>query len=259
MNRKLATFAVICALCSVSIAQDKGPVRVRVGDSLLNGAALQPYKNQWRVSVTTPQGKQNPDAALWTDKLEYVQVNGRKCLQRTQVATFKQDGQSVGSTTTVNVFDPKTMAPVSRSFTRHVSKTGADDLTKVQFRDHTAFFEHTADGKTTSQNAKLDPEAFDFYGGLYGLLLSAFPLKPGFSATLPSVDEDAPTVSWLTFKVTGEEHADAGPMGAMSVYVVEADSNLGPMKFWLSKQAPYIIRLEYTAKDNGYTWKYQMV
>ena len=92
-----------------------------------------------------------------------------------------------------------------------------------------------------------------------GLLLSAFPLRPGFSATLPSLDEDAPTVSWLTFKVTGEEHADAGPMGTMNVYVVEAESTLGPMKFWLSKQAPYIIRLEYTAKDNGYTWKYQMV
>jgi hypothetical protein len=259
MNRKLATFGVICALCSVIVAQDKGPIRVQVGDSLLNGAALRPYNNQLRVSVTTPQGKQNPDAALWTDKLEYVQVNGQKCLQRTQVATFKQDGQSVGSTTTINVFDPKTMAPVSRSFTRHISKTGADDVTKVQFRDHVALFEHTADGKTTSQDAKLDPAVFDFYGGLYGLLLSAFPLRPGFSATLPSLDEDAPTVSWLTFKVTGEEHADAGPMGTMNVYVVEAESNLGPMKFWLSKQAPYIIRLEYTAKDNGYTWKYQMV
>jgi hypothetical protein len=31
------------------------------------------------------------------------------------------------------------------------------------------------------------------------------------------------------------------------------------MKFWLSKRAPYIIRLEYTAKDNGYSWKYQMI
>jgi hypothetical protein len=120
-------------------------------------------------------------------------------------------------------------------------------------------FEHTADGKTTSQKVKLDTPAFDFYGGLYGLLLAAFPLKPGFSATLPSVDEDTPTVSWLTFKVTGEEYADAGPKGRMRVYTVEAESNLGPMKFWLSRQAPYIIRLEYTAKDNGYTWKYQMV
>ena len=91
MNRKFLTFAVIFALCSVSIAQDKAPVRVQVGDSMLNGAAFHPYKNQWRVSVTTPQGKQNPDAALWTDDLEYVQVDGRKCLQRTQVATFRQD------------------------------------------------------------------------------------------------------------------------------------------------------------------------
>jgi hypothetical protein len=38
------------------------------------------------------------------------------------------------------------------------------------------------------------------------------------------VDEETPTVSWLTFEVTGEEHADAGPKGTMSVYVVEADA-----------------------------------
>jgi hypothetical protein len=115
------------------------------------------------------------------------------------------------------------------------------------------------DGKTTSQETKIDNGAFDFYGGLYGLLIVAFPLRPGFSATLPSVDEDTPTVSWMSFKVTGEDQADAGPKGSVSVYVVEADTNLGPMKFWLSKQAPYIIRLEYTAKDNGYSWKYQMI
>ncbi len=259
MNRILSTFAIVSVLCGLGIAQDKAPIRVQAGDSILKDTALEPYKNQWRVSVTTPQGKQNPDAALWTDELEYVQINGRRLLQRTQIATFKQAGQIVGTTTTVNVFDPKTMAPVSRSFARHVSKTGAEDSTKIQFHDHALLFEHTADGKTTSQEVKLETAAFDFYGGLYGLLLSAFPLRPGFSVTLPSVDEETPTVSWLTFKVTGEERADAGPLGTMSVYVVEAESNLGPMKFWLSKKAPYIIRLEYTAKDNGYSWKYQMI
>ncbi len=259
MNRRLFTFTAVFALCAFSVAQDNGAVRVQVGSSLLHGAALRPYKNQWQVSVTTPQGKQNPEAALWTDQLDHIQVDGRKCLRRTQFATFKQDGQIVGTTTTINVFDPKTMAPVSRSFTRHISKTGADDVTEMQFRDHALQFEHTADGKTTSQQARLEPAAFDFYGGLYGLLLSTFPLKPGFSATLPSVDEDTPTVSWLTFKVTGEELVDAGPKGKMRVYLVQIETNLGPMKFWLSRRAPYIIRLEYTAKDNGYTWKYKMV
>jgi hypothetical protein len=225
MKRTRFTFTLLFTLSALSATQDRAPVRVQTGDAMLKGNELVPYQNQWRVSVTTPQGKHNPDAALWTDELAYVQVRGRRLLQRTQFATFKQNGEIVG-TTTVNVFDPKTMAPVSRSFTRHVSKTGSDDLTKIQFRDHTLFFEHTVDGKTTSQEAKVDNGAFDFYGGLYGLLIAAFPLQPGFSASLPSVDEDTPTVSWMSFKVTGEDQADAGPKGSVSVYVVEADTNL---------------------------------
>ena len=240
-------------------AQQAAPVEVHVGDSMVDGSVLKPYKNQWQVSVTTPAGKQNPDAALWTDQLEFVKVDGRECLQRTQVATFKKNGEMVGKTTTVNIFNPKTLAPVSRSFTRHVEKSGTDESTHIEFHGRELHFEHAGDGKTDTEDVKLETPAFDFYGGLYGLLFSAMPLKIGFSATLPSIDEDAPTVSQVTLKVTGEDSVDAGPQGKVKTWVVEADSNLGPMKFWLSKDAPYIIRLEYTAKDNGYVWKYQMV
>ena len=259
MRRPLVLVFVLFALVACTAAEESAPVQVHVGDSMVNGAVLKPYKNQWQVSVTTPAGKENPDAALWTDELSFVKVDGHQCLQRTQVATFKQNGQVVGKTTTINVFDPKTMAPKLRSFTRHVEKTGADDSTHIEFHDLEVHFEHSGDGKIDTEEVKLETPAFDFYGGLYGLLLSTLPLKPGFSATLPSVDEDALTVSWVTFKVTGEDSADAGPKGKVKVWVVEADSRLGPMKFWLSQDAPYIIRLEYTAKDNGYTWKYQMV
>jgi hypothetical protein len=259
MRQLLILGFVFPALVACAVAEDGVPMKVHVGDSIVNGAVLKPYKNQWRVSVATPAGKVVPDAALWTDQLEFIQVNGRQCLQRTQVATFKKDGQVVGKTRTVNIFEPQTMAPVSRAFERVVDQSGTKDFTHIEFRDDKLHFERSANGKTERQEGKLETAAFDFYGGLYGLLLSALPLKTGFSATLPSVDEDAPTVSWVTIKVTGEEPTSAGPRGTIKAWVVEAESNLGPMKFWLSQDAPYILRLEYTAKDNGYRWKYEMI
>ncbi len=246
-------------LLAGSAAAQTQPRKVMVGDGTVDGKHFKPYKNQWRVSVSTPAGKHDPDAALWTDQLESVYLNGCQCLQRTQVATFHKDGQDVGRTTTINVFDPETMAPVSRSFTRQAVKTGADDSTKIQFRGSELHSVHTTEGKSESRDVQLETPAFDFYGGLYGLLLAAMPLKTGFSASIPSVDEDSPTVSWLSFKVVAQQSIDAGSMGKVSAWVVEADSSLGPMKFWLSKDAPYILRLEYVAKDNGFFWKYEMV
>lgn len=242
------------------VVSEVQPFKVNVGDPMVNGSALQPYKNEWQVSVTSADGKEFPEAANWTDQLESVVVNGRRCLRRTQVATFKKkSGEVVGSTTNIDVFDAKTMAPVSRLFTRRAEKGNREETTRVEFREHSVHFEHAADGKTDSQDAKMEMPAFDFYGGLYGLLLSAFPLKTGFSATFPSVNEDDPSVSWVTFRVTGEEPVHAGRKGMVDTCVVEADTNQGPMKFWLSKNAPYIIRLEYRAKDNGLTWTYTMV
>ena len=33
-------------------------------------------------------------------------------------------------------------------------------------------------------------------------------------------------------------------------------TSLGPMTFWVTGHPPYVVRREYTAKDNGLTWTY---
>jgi hypothetical protein len=239
-------------------ARQNPAIRVKVGDAVVNGSSLVPYKNLWQLSLISPDGKENPDAGEWSDRLEFVTFDGRKYMQRTQVGSFKKAGQVVATTETVNVFDPKTLAPVSRSFSKHLQK-GNDELTKLTFQPTSIHMEHTKDGATNSEDAKLEYPVFDFYGGLYGLLIATFPLEKGYAATLPSVDEEHPTTSWVTFSVSGKEMTNAGGRGKVDAWVVESDTNLGPMKFWISKNAPYIIRLEYKAKDNGYTWIYKMI
>ena len=241
-------------LASFALAEE--PMRAQAGDALVSGSSFQPYTNLWRMSAVTSSGKQVADLGTWSDDLDYVTVNGRRCLQRTQLATFLKDGTVIGRTRTVNVFDPETLAPISRSFTRH-SATG-DETTRLLFSQRSIHMEVTSQGKTVKNDLRLDTPVFDFYGGMYGLLLAGFPLKPGFSATFPSVDEDKLTMSWVTFRVTGQEMADAGPKGNVETWVVESNTNQGPMKFWLAKEKPYIIRLEFKA-GNGTLWTYRMI
>ena len=258
MLGRLAVFSTLLCSAAFAFAAPSQPVKVAVGDSIVNGTSLQPYKNLWQLSIIGQGGKTYPDVGTWSDQLEFVRADGRDCLQRTQIARFKKDGQLLATTTTINIFDPRTMAPISRSFTKHPEK-GGDEITQVVFRDAAVHMEQTKDGKVESKDVTLETRPFDFYGGLYGLLLAAFPLKNGFSASLPSVNEDDPALSWVTFTVTRQELVDAGPKGRMNAWVVESDTNLGPMKFWLSKDAPYILRLEYKAKDGGMTWIYRMI
>ena len=245
----------VAGLCA---AQEKEPIHVKVGDPIVDGAILKPYKNLWRMSIVAKDGKTIPDMGTWSDELDVVKNEGRESFRRTQIANFVRDGQPLGNTKTVNVFDPKTLAPISRSFEKHAAQ-GGDSTVKIEFRADLVEIVKTENGQTSTQEIPRDTAAYDFYGGLYGIIVTAFPLEKGFSATFPSFGEEDIRTEPVTFKVTGSEFADAGPRGKIQAWVVEAATTLGPMKFWLSREAPYIIRLEYTAQANGAKWIYTML
>ena len=246
------------SITGICAAQDKEPIQVKVGDPIVNGAILKPYKNLWRMSIVTKDGKTIPDMGTWSDELDVVKIGGREYFRRTQIANFIRDGQALGNTKTVNVFDPRTLAPISRTFERHTAPKG-DSAVKIEFGSHAIKVERTEDGQTSTKEIPTNTAAYDFYGGLYGIVVTAFPLEKGFSASFPSFGEEDIRIEPVTFKVMGSEVADAGPRGKMQTWIVEADTTQGPMKFWLSREAPYIIRLEYTATANGAKWIYTMI
>ncbi len=246
------------AIASAS-ANDTAPVKVTVGDGAVNGAKLQPYKNAWGMSVIKPDGTVLPDVGVWEDLLEVVNLNGRECFQRTQIARYKKNGEVVATTTTINVFDRKTMAPISRSFERHGGPAG-DKRQAITFGKDSMKIETTVAGKPDVKDVPAT-SAFDFYGGLYAVLWVALPLKNGYLATLPSYseDEDHPEkVSWVTFQVTGSETTEAGAKGKVQAWVVNCDSDIGNLKYWVSEESPYIIRMDYKQK-NGPTWILKMI
>jgi hypothetical protein len=237
-------------LPALALAQGGGAAKVRVGDPLIDGSFIKPYKNLWRLTYTKPSGE-SIDAATWSDEVERLRLNGRTLLRRTQVAKYNRNGIVM---TTVNVFDPKTMAPVSRDFrdSRGPLKQIEFDGRAIKYRGNSA-----PGGEVQEGAARLDVPVFDFYGGLWGLLLAAFPLKEGFTASLPSLDESTETLRWATFRVARAEAVEAGPGRRVKAWVVQTEDN-GPMTFWLTKEAPYVIKLVYVT-PKGVTATYSMM
>lgn len=88
---------------------------LRVGDPGVDGSFLKPYKNAWKVVYAFP-GKEPFLVGSWTDELATVEINGRHLLKRSQMADYAKYNVL---TTYVNVFDSKTMSPVSMDFKRN--------------------------------------------------------------------------------------------------------------------------------------------
>jgi hypothetical protein len=93
-------------------------VRIKLGDPIVDGSILKPYKNVWKVVYAFP-GKEPFLVGTWSDDVSEVTVNGRHLLKRTQVANYAKYNIV---TTNIDVFDPKTMAPIYTDFKR--SDTG---------------------------------------------------------------------------------------------------------------------------------------
>src|SRR5215470_2583280 len=117
--------AVIASASSSAHVDDDAVVRAPVGSTFVHGESLQPFENCWRMQVTKKDGTTNRDAGLWKDRFEVIDIDGRAYGVRIQDATFRNaTGEVAATTRTINIFDRRTMAPVTRSYERHVAGKG---------------------------------------------------------------------------------------------------------------------------------------
>jgi hypothetical protein len=238
----------VAALFSLLVAASaRGSDRLSVGDASVSGAHLKPYKNLWTFSQQKPGG--SPAAAgTWSDSLEPTTFEGRPALKRTQVVKYLKGIQI----TFANVFDPKTMEPFTADYTR--SDNG--DVRHIDFHRETVTFRETTskDARTEEKTAKLDCPVYDFYDGMYGVLISALPLKEGYESEIPAFDAGTMAVDWVPVRVVGRETVEAGPGKAAATWVVETTPKLyGKMTWWVTRDAPYVIKaaLEVLKNENG--------
>ena len=166
------------------------PTVIKLGDSSVNGSFLKPYKNAWKVVYAFP-GKEPFLVGTWTDELAAVEINGRHLLKRSQMADYAKYNIV---TTYVNVFDPKTMAPISMDFNRSDTGEWAHrdfDGALVKYRRGKSGY----DAKNEAGQLELKEPVFDYNGGMYGVLLAALPLTEGFKARFPRSRKTA--TSWI--------------------------------------------------------------
>src|SRR5947207_11331746 len=178
--------------------------RVEVGDAGITGSQLRPYTNLWKFTLQKPGGVAE-QGGTWSDSLESTVYNGQPAMKRTQIANYEKKGIKL---TFVSVFDPKTMKPFSFDYSRSYN----GNVRHVDFGSETVIYRHTEStgAKPEEARVKLDRNVFDFYGGMYALLVSTLPLADGYAAEIPAFDTSKMTIDWVPVRVKGRETVPAG-------------------------------------------------
>ncbi len=225
---------------SVAPPPPEASLKYTPGDPAIDGSSLKPYKNAWKV-VYAFAGKEPFLVGTWTDELVETEIGGRRLLKRMQMADYAKYNIV---TAYVNVFDPKTMAPISQDFKRSDTGEWAHrdfDRASVKFRRQSS-----SQAKLETGELKLSTPIFDYNGGMYGVLLVALPLKEGLKASIPTLSEDRDEQEWVTVTVGKPELVDAGPGKQVMAWPVDTEghyANQSHSIFWVTKEPPYVIKL----------------
>jgi hypothetical protein len=225
-----------------------GSARVEVGDASVTGSHLRPYTNQWKLTQQKPGGTVE-EAGTWSDSLESTVYRGQPAMKRTQIAKYEKKGIEL---TFISVFDPKTM----ESFSFDYSRSDNGNVRHVEFGSEAVIYRHTDSTGAEPEEAKvkLDRHVFDFYGGMYGVLISTLPLADGYVAEIPAFDTTKMAIDWVPVRVKGREIIPAGAGKKTETWVVETPTKLyGRMTWWVTKEPPYVIKavLEVPKGEDG--------
>ena len=229
--------------------------RIEGGDPSVSGAFLRPYTNRWTFSIEKPGGKP-VEAGVWSDRMEATTYRGRPAMKRTQVAEYKK-GIRI---TFVNLLDPATMA--SWTFDYERSDTGEKRHLEVDGKT-VKFRREPGTGSEEAQDyvARVDRRILDFYDGLYGILIDAFPLREGYETEFAALDTDRARIDWVRLNVTGRENVPAGEGKRAEAWVVHVETQLyGSSTWWVTREAPFVIQatLVLAEKDGGTRITYTM-
>ena len=231
----LARVAFACMIIAGDVTQAATlPERViAVGDGTISGARLKPYSNAWMFSFV--KDGQRKDQGIWSDVLRYRTVDGKRLLERVQGMTYPNGLSSV----TINRFDPTTLAPAYSE-----QHTPDGKLVKRTFSgSHVELHLTKAPGDAEEvTRTDLPAPVYDFNGGMYGTLIAAQPLRVGYSGRIPAVGEFDNNFVSIPFHVVRREAIRAGFKGLVNAWVVDVGGD-SPMRFWISEDAPYILRL----------------
>ena len=214
----------------------------------MSGSHLRPCTNLWTMTQQKPGGVAEK-AGTWSDAVDVTTYHGKPAMKRTQVANYDKKKIQL---TFVSVFDPATMEP----FTFDYSRSDNGNVRHVEFNGDNVTYRHieSTGSKPEEATVKLDRRVFDFYGGMYGMLIATLPLTDGYEVDIPAFDTTKMAVDWVPVRVKGRETVEAGPGKKAETWVVETPTKFyGRMTWWVQKSPPYVIKavLEIPEKEDG--------
>jgi hypothetical protein len=226
---------------------------VRVGDGTMRGARIRPYDNVWLVTVRRTDGSVD-ERGLASDHVRFREIGGRRYLTRVEGTTAIVGAADQPPTSrfsmTFNVFDPVTMAPL-----RGESQEPDGSSMAREFDGTHVVTRTTAAAGATAERTEvaLSRPAFDFHGGMTGLLLAALPLRTGYAALIPGVGDTSEDATPI--RVLREEMVPAGRLGRVRAWVVRIGEAPMPTLYWISRRAPYVIKVVVTAPGGSVSWE----
>ena len=228
---------------------------VRPGDDAVSGVRIRPHTNRWKISYVTAAetlATASPArVAEWYDTVTISSDVGSRVLHRRQTLALR-DGAIME--TIDNWADAASLAP--RRTESHRPKGG---ISVREFRRTriTGFdSDSAAPGGRRNVDATIAMPAFDFFGGMYDVLMAALPLCAGYRVRIPTVFESspgAPSLQWVTLSVLGRERIATGtPLGAVDVWHVETGPTpMGHFEFWIADAARNMVRMWYVGPRGG--------
>jgi hypothetical protein len=250
----IATLLLVASMAGAAAAAPttSPPRSIHVGDGTADGSRVRPYDNAFLLSVALADGRARPQG-IWSDHVEAGDRNGRHILRRVQGMTYI-NGVTQSS---VNIFDTATCAPITTEARGRDGKI----FRRTFDGSHITTERPAQDSAPASTGSLTAPESvFDFFGGMYGLLLSCFPLDVGYSGTFMAVDEFRDVAAPVSFSVVRRERIRAGSRGEVDTLVAVVDTpGQYTETFWLAREAPYVIRLVITVPDHSRTMSFDMI
>ncbi len=216
----------------LSIYGQSDTVKILSTSGLVDGSHIKPYSNKWRVYGIDEKGNETLQT-IWTDYVQTIKMDGKQLISRTQeLYSPELNLQEVWT----NLFEQKTMLPLRAS----------------QLRTNGTFLYQEFDGPQVKVRQKLEGkevtevlhnyEVSPYDWTLYGVLLSALPLKVDWTGSIPTLNaQDQSKAAWLNVHVASKETLTTEDGRKFTTLKVVTDRGL---VFWLAKKAPYVIQLE---------------
>jgi hypothetical protein len=238
---------------------------LRLGDPEVDGSFIQPYTNRWKLVGKGADGSVI-EMGVWIDKVGLDEIAGRKVIRRRQIWIHDKGAEGY-----YNVVDAKTLAPVLSQYT---NAAGFYYRVEYDAADTTARYQRSPQPGNEPGPLKLDPAVpmrqgeirtaapyFDFNSGMFGLLVAGFPLTEGYAARFPVFRsfDPAEEPAWIDYRVERRETVPAGPGKTVEAWrvVVHSPATDETMIFDLTRDPPYIIRLQQAWMDRDWTFEMQ--